>query len=544
MKRFFECLVLVVLVAGNLSCTEQGLLEKLQAIDHDLAENPGGALDSLLAIDNSSISRGDLSAYYSLLLTIAQHKNYLPFPNDSAISFARDYFIDHTRDYYNQARASFYYGVVRQYKSYGDTLAHRLMHQARQIMDDHNIQDDKLFALMNAYLGRINYGNANYEEAACYFRSAVESEQRLGNARNTALDLCDLLVCQVTLLDSLQAERTLYKLDSILTQHLDIQLENFNNGKALYYLYISHQLDSAQYYCNKWKPSPGDSGAKQRLLSTIYERRGIIDTAIEYEKRAYSNRRIADSTYYHTYYNRLSILYDRLGNRDSSAHYARRAYQSLRNNYSQKTEKRILELEKQYNLSTKDAELIKAKHHRALLMILLWFSLIIIAILIWVLRLNRKLKETEKQAKMKDTLTRSLLMSVLSTYTGINRKLSLIHNQPSGKRQDALNQLIRDNQKALAHNVNVSLEAFSEYIPQQVRNIADTLNGAQQRGILILTEMGYSSNEIAQMLSTSIDQVRSVKSSVRRQIEIMSPDLKMDASKLVIMQKSPTKQMG
>lgn len=541
MKRFFECLVLVVLVAGNLSCTEQGLLEKLQAIDHDLAENSGGALDSLLAIDNSSISRGDLSAYYSLLLTIAQHKNYLPFPNDSAISFARDYFIDHTRDYYNQARASFYYGVVRQYKSYGDTLAHRLMHQARQIMDDHNIQDDKLFALMNAYLGRINYGNANYEEAACYFRSAVESEQRLGNARNTALDLCDLLVCQVTLLDSLQAERTLYKLDSILTQHPDIQLENFNNGKALYYLYISHQLDSAQYYCNKWKPSPGDSGAKQRLLSTIYERRGIIDTAIVYEKNAYSNRRAADSTYYHTYYNRLSILYERLGNRDSSAHYARQAYQSLRENYGRKTEKRILELEKQYNLATKEAELIKAKHHRLLLIILLWFSLIIISVLIWILRLNKKLKETEKQAKMKDNLTRSLLMSVLSTYTGINRKLSLIHNQPSEKRQGALNQLIRDNQKALAHNIDVSLEAFSEFIPKPVRDIADTLNGAQQRGILILTEMGYSSNEIAQMLSTSIDQVRSVKSNVRRQIEIMSPDLKMDASKLVIMQKSSTK---
>lgn len=189
LKRFAVWFLGLALALCVFSCRTSPRIysERLRAIDNSLQEHPDWALDSLSALDPSLLSK-EQSAYYSLLLTIAQHKNHIPFPGDSAISIARDYFINHTQDYYNQARASFYHGLVRQKKDSGDTLAHRLMHQARQIMDDHSIQNDRLSALIDVFLGRINYGNANFEEAALYFNSAVESERRLGNVRNMVLD--------------------------------------------------------------------------------------------------------------------------------------------------------------------------------------------------------------------------------------------------------------------------------------------------------------------------------------------------------------------
>ena len=538
LKRFAVWFLGLALALCVFSCRTSPRIysERLRAIDNSLQEHPDWALDSLSALDPSLLSK-EQSAYYSLLLTIAQHKNHIPFPGDSAISIARDYFINHTQDYYNQARASFYHGLVRQKASAGDTIAHRYMLQAHQIMDQHGIHDDRLSALVDAFLGKINYANGNGPVADQYFCSAIESERRLGNVRNMILDLCSLLICQATLQDTLRAKLTLFSLDSALACHPDVQSENINNAKTIYYSYCSHQLDSALYYCQRWKPSAIDFGAKQHLLANIYSGLGNVSAAIDCEKKAYNNRQAEDSLYFFAYFNKLATLFEQLGNSDSTAHYAKLAYQSLRENYGQKTEKRVLELEKQYDMTAKEAELAKAKHHRTLLTALLLFSLIIIAFLVWNLYLSRRLRESDHQAKLKDSLARSLLMSVLSSYSGINQRLSYIHNLPSEKRQEALNLFIRENQKNLANNIDGTLSSYTESFPPNIRTIAGLLGGVQQRAVLILTEMGFSINEIASTLSTSGSQVRSVKSAIRKHIEKLSPDLNLDISQLEIMRK-------
>ena len=538
LKRFSVWILGFALSAFVSACgsSPQAVFERLRTIDKSMQEQPAQSLDSLMAMDPSSLNKGQ-SAYYNLLLTIAQHKNRIPFPGDSAISSARAYFMNHTQEYYNQARASFYHGVVRQMSSTGDTLAHKLILEARQIMAQHDIRDDKLSALVNAYLGKINYADGNLEDADRYLSVAVESERKLGNSLNMILDLCKLLICQVTLRDSLRAERTLSILDSALTCNPDSRNENINNAKTIFYLYIPHQLDSASFYCQKWKPAPGDYGAKQQLLATIYRKQGNFSAAIDCEIKAFENRRSADSLYYHSYYNQLASLYDQLGNRDSSAHYARMAYQSLSDSYTQKTGKRVLELEKQYDLAAKEFELSKVRHQRTLLTVLLLSALILIAFLVWNLRLSRQLKESDQQAKLKDSLARSLLMSTLSSYSGINRRLGYIHNLPDNKRQEALDQFIRENQKTLAGNIDGTLASFAENIPPKVRAIADTLGGVQQRAVFILIEMGFSIGDIANMLSTTSAQVRSVKSTVRKQLERLSAEQGQDISHLEIMQK-------
>ena len=66
------------------------------------------------------------------------------------------------------------------------------------------------------------------------------------------------------------------------------------------------------------------------------------------------------------------------------------AYQALHDSFEQKTEKRILELEKQYDLSAKQAELDKAKSERRLLWLSLFFTLISAGLLVAILLLTRR----------------------------------------------------------------------------------------------------------------------------------------------------------
>ena len=100
-----------------------------------------------------------------------------------------------------------------------------------------------------------------------------------------------------------------------------------------------------------------------------------------------------------------------------------------------------------------------------------------------------------------------------------------------------MDQFIRENQKTLAGNIDGTLASFAENIPPKVRAIADTLGGVQQRAVFILIEMGFSIGDIANMLSTTSAQVRSVKSTVRKQLERLSAEQGQDISHLEIMQK-------
>lgn len=81
-------------------------------------------------------------------------------------------------------------------------------------------------------------------------------------------------------------------------------------------------------------------------MATILRKKGRVEEAISYEKMALEGRREADTAFYYVYYHNLADLYAQLDNADSTAHYARLAYDALQESQAQRTEKRILELEK------------------------------------------------------------------------------------------------------------------------------------------------------------------------------------------------------
>lgn len=482
----------------------------LREIDSIITENPHAAFDSLVELHaNHPSLKGFDKAYYELLFTIAQHKNNIAFSSDSLIGDARRWFENNGEYPHHTARALFYNGLVLHYLAIDDTTACKMMKKTLQIVSDNGIEDNRLEALTCAYLGRINdYHTANYTEAAQYYEKAVNLERKNGNAKNLVYDYCDLLSCLNKKRDFANARIVLDSLDSTLSANPDIQLEVVNNAKALYYLHSEMDLDSAYIYCQRWRPDKNNVGAKQNMLADIYRKKGPIDSAIIYEKLSFSNRRQSDSLSIHLYYKHLSDDYEQLGKPDSALHYAKLAYATLRDYLDRKTEKRILELEKQYDMMARQASLDRIRNNRNLLMALLASCVILAASLAGFLHIKKKQLATEK-------VSRSLIQAAAKTHQNTLSLLNSLKDKPRSRTVESLQNNIKDITKNLrtgfSNNLSEAIESNLNSLPRNLREGVSSLTGARSKTVFLLSQFGYTDEEIAAYTCMSVDSVRVTK---------------------------------
>lgn len=492
-------------MALTISCSEspRNITQQLAEIDSLLNDSPTAALDSLSALDAKAMD-SQSNAYYCLLLTIAQHKNHIPFENDSLISLSRKWYESHD-DYYSYARALLYNGVVLYYTSRRDTMGIHFLKAAEEVIDRHSVDDARLNALLFAYLGKLQFLDDNYERAAFYFGKAVQAEDRLKNYRNLILDYCDLLVCLTKAGDTLQAKRVYDALNNTVASHPGIRTDYPDNAKAIYFLHCTSELDSALFYSERWKPSGSDIGAKSKLLATIHRKKGNLVEAVSLEKAAFEHRREADSLYYHVYYRNLADLYSQLGEADSTARYAQLAYEALHESVTKKTEKRVLELEKQYDLAAKEAELERMRHHRGLMAVSLAALLLLAGGLVLLLR-NRE------QKLRAERITRSFVQAAARTHQFTLSSLKPLTAPRKSATVEGLKReignLATTLRKGFTDNFAAAIESSQDALTPRQRADMQKLSGERAKTVYILTELGYDEDAIAEYTCTSADSVR------------------------------------
>lgn len=517
---FWLALLLAVaftLLCSISSCSSWSHDYQAQLIEADslLNKHPAAALDSLLSIDPQVLCKAD-NAYYNLLLTIAYHKNYLSFQGDSSIASALKWFVKSGKSPRNTARAYLYNGLVLNARSYLDTVAYQYMRASLCILEENNIQDERLKALAYAYLARTNDINNNLQEAVTYYRKAVVAEARLDNVRNLIINQCNLLTCLVKMGSVTEAGSVLKSLDSTLAFHPEIQIESTDNAKAIYYLNSAKDLDSALFYCQKWNVHPADAGAKENMMAVIYRQKGQYDNAILWEKASFVHARLEDSLSRHVYFRHLAEDYNQLGNADSSAHYARLAYQALYDQQAHRTEKRILELEKQFDIASKEAELETTRHRQNLLtVIILALSFLIAGLFMLVRSRNKKLRAEQ--------FTRSIVQASAKTHQNtlsllkplcIRRKSNTVEDL-----QSKLAVITTDLRKGFTHNFSDAIEKNRHALTPRQQDMLQMLSGERAKTVFILSELGYSEEEIAEYTCTSADSVRVTKNNNRKAID-------------------------
>ena len=180
MKRWQTALVAFFVIAVSLlSGCSKATDARLVAADSLMAVRPDSALAILQGIAPESLRGKANNAYYALLLTQAQYKNYVPITSDSLIDVAVRYY-DNAGDAEKRTRAYIFKGAAL--NEMGDHLAAIEWYKKAETVADTG--DYENLGYIHMRLGEL-YKNtfigsgediANYKEALRYYRLAGDTQ--------------------------------------------------------------------------------------------------------------------------------------------------------------------------------------------------------------------------------------------------------------------------------------------------------------------------------------------------------------------------------
>ena len=210
---------------------------------------------------------------------------------------------------------------------------------------------------------------------------------------------------------------------------------------------------------------------------------------------------------------------------DSTAHYALLSFQALNDSYERKTAKRILELEKQYDLAEKQAELDRVRHSRNIAGLITGLIMLLAASLFLYFRTRRKeaenLVKVQQQQLEEEKLVRALLLSTAKTFNNVIPSLKKLVNLSITQKsplEKPLTELLEKLRRDIPGNITEALEEMPTLQDETFSQAISALNTAQEKAVLLLTEMNYTVQEISQILGITPDVVRSTKSYIRKRI--------------------------
>lgn len=269
----------IVLSAILFSCSSPSAKNPLLLRADSLMETlPDSALSILESISSPEKFSGADRAFYALLLTQAQHKNFIPLNDDSLIKIAVDYYGDKKKSI-NAAKAHYYLGVTYWEKGSASfaveeyLTAVRLMPEKNDflamIYDNLGVcyEDDDLYnAAMDAYrkaykilkgrcnqayplsgIARVYLSQTNRDSALFYYQQALD---------------CALIDKDTILAGALYNDIALVHFQKENYNQADIYVSNaikLTNHEMLAPVYLLkaeimlnlNKLDSANYYLNK-----------------------------------------------------------------------------------------------------------------------------------------------------------------------------------------------------------------------------------------------------------------------------------------------------
>ena len=290
-----------VLLAALMSCRDNHALQEAEAL---LETNPAAA-DSVLVSMPEPTSNRD-RAWYAVLKTQADYKQYKPILSDSLILMATKYYGSRHKNY-RSAMAWYIQGCV--YKELKkDVPAIDAFLKSKDLFPDTLV---RYYALVEQKLGRCYLNKGLYDESCNSFLLCRNNACRIKDS--TMMAYADYNIA-LTKLYSHRFEG-LNRLFGDLSNNKylsDFYREESLLQLAKYHIYSSCLYDSANYYLNKLIANDNVSlGATYNLKGKIFNTIGNKDSAFYYYKLCLGQRKDI-YTLCDTYkrLSQLSLLYD------------------------------------------------------------------------------------------------------------------------------------------------------------------------------------------------------------------------------------------
>lgn len=501
--------------------------KRLVFADSLLQSDPKRALDSLQNFRNTLFS-SENKAYYYLLLTIANDKNDV-LDDDSLISVSIDFYKD-KRDYYNYARSLTYKAIIRYINNNRDTSSFELFKTAEKIYVENDIKDKRLLGNIYTYIGRINKADGNFELAQDYFLKALNFYKTNNNIDNYIISIIDIIWIKINLKDYKNIPpyiKLLEETDNI-PQYF---LRNLYNTYAVYYASILDYNKAIDFTRKNIALNTQNCVEPNQCysLSAYYLKLGQLDSSIHYAERSIMSIKdsIASNNYH--YYKHLADMYRIGGNYKSASDYYFKAYQFHQRYLEEVSSKKILELEKRYNVQAKDLQLsISDEKNRFLKLVVIGISItsILLLVIFWFrVKISRKELEIRRhkeeikaqiaESKLKKQrvinnlmkISTALLPEITNDYLKIaNNKYSLSPElyEDLIKLNKRYNNEYRKNINSV---INSELIEILDYLPLEFVEQLST----NEKLVLFLTEEGYSTSQIAEILNNTANSVRTSK---------------------------------
>ncbi len=500
---------------------------RLTRIDTLLHATAAAAYDSLEAI-NPHLLRQPNRAYYQLLHTIAADKLYQPFYSDSLISEVVDFY--ETRPLSdNYLRALLYQGIVRLHLELPDTVMHEPLKKAESILLAHpEAASLRTATRIFFYLGRMNQDHSNFDRANFYYGEAVKYAQRAGDDEGVVAGSLAMFWGYLRQNDFDKALSLLNQLDKMKNISAELRFDIINARGAYFLTTREYRKAIAAYkqledLTTHSKRTPSLSKL-YFSLATLYEKINQPDSTLYYARKAathISGDREQDNSY-RVYYG-LGNLAQRLNKPGLAATQYRDAYKLLIESVDAKTEKRIYELEKKYDMARVEGNALRAKQRHTGMMAIMAVGILVLLLLLYTFRQqlrqkhlvlenqNLKLKAAEEESRY-NQFAKQQSENLLALYRFLARGQANVRERLE---RLSMKYVIKD--QALYETLQAELTSLKDEFTAQMEELAnsellnlykipDTIElSATERIILLLIYCQTTAKENATLLGISAD---------------------------------------
>ena len=546
--KYLLPLMLTLLVS---SCSKQGSIsdikqkERFSELEKMIWYDSESVLDSisdeynqLLLSSNRSgkkLKLDEQKALLTIYYNIAYEQSYGLLKSDSMLTPLNEWFIK-KGDNLNVCRVLLLKSIYYTGKDKQDSTAYRMLKNAESIYTSKRIDSPALGAMIYLYLGKIYRAREDDSLALEYYDKAkklsIEQNYKKG-VLNTSLELFNYYIGKREYGDAL-ASIACFGDETKLTPYIEYE---YYSGMYLYYV-SKKDYTIAIEFLKKILAIKNNGKFEINYpkiyyqLALQYKRLNEKDSTLYYAIQSVKSIKDSTVTDSHFYYRYLGETYASSGDYKTAIDYYKRAHNSYVNAYTRQSLSRLFEVNRKYDINLKDKEIESLKKER-ILFINLSVALVAIVglILLFYIRNSRSVKigNRELTKKMEDKERENGKLWLISEIGRSNSNIlpQVIDNvyleaararKVSNEVFDSLNKII-DQANTLSRSTlsaitnNETFETFYGNI-EVLNQLTDF-----EKLVYILSEEGFSNQEIANFLNSSQTSIRTVKGKIVRKIQ-------------------------
>ena len=543
--RIIQTFLFLLLLLFVTSCYKGGdeeMIARLDAWDNMLDQYPQRVSDSLKSLDREELSRSG-KAYYDLLKVISDDKTYVNFTSDSLINSVTDYYRKSEPENTNFIRALAYQGIVRTRMGVKDSTVYEPLREADKLLEMQFVPDPSLGYMIHYFLGNIHYNNRNFDSAKEYFQQALNlarDENDSTHVFDTYLALYWNEMGQMNFTSSQNYLDTL----SLFYQLLPEKDYFILNAQSVYYEIIGEPevaLEKEKFKLNIFNIQ-NEKIELSRVyfnISNIYVGLEQLDSAMYYAEKSIDLIPDNDYRQNYLYYHNLSQIAEKQGDYMLSNEYLKQAMEMHNRSLRERLDLQIAELEKIYDLSEAENEVLRARDQISKTIII---ALIIVLILVFISmyavwnRRNTQLKLLQAEHLMNQQQLQTEILNeeaakrkwLLHLYGNISDRLTFLQTEfeQLSQRYVTSNKKIYQDMRHILKNTDTDLRDITKTLAPDDEtfyaytrlNNDDDFFSMNEKLLLMLLACDADNRQLATFMNTSVDSIRVRKSQLKKKM--------------------------